>query len=92
MGVNISALAAYGNPVRLYGLGNGTASGDEVAVDSPNLYEIDISTGAATLIGPLGPGVGQYATRAAWLLTMTGSFGPSPTGAQLILPQPGHAD
>jgi hypothetical protein len=59
LGVNISALAAYGSPVRLYGLGNGTASGGSAA--TPNLYQIDISTGAATLIGPLGPGVGQYA-------------------------------
>jgi hypothetical protein len=59
LGVNISALAAYGDPIRLYGLGNGTASGGFPA--SPNLYEIDILTGVATLIGPLGPGVGQYA-------------------------------
>ena len=59
LGANISALAAYGDPIRLYGLGNGTASGGFPA--SPNLYEIDILTGVATLIGPLGPGVGQYA-------------------------------
>ena len=59
LGVNIGALAAYGNPVKLYGLGNGTPSGGLAA--SPNLYEIDILTGVATLIGPLGPGVGEYA-------------------------------
>lgn len=59
LGANISALAAYGNPVRLYGLGNGTAG--ENAAAAPILYEIDVTTGAATEIGNLGPGVGQYA-------------------------------
>jgi hypothetical protein len=59
LGANISALAAYGNPVRLYGLGNGTAG--ENAAAAPILYEIDVTSGAATEIGPLGAGVGQYA-------------------------------
>jgi hypothetical protein len=51
LGVNISALAAYGNPVELYGLGNGLDK--DQAVDSPNLYRIDLNTGAANLVGPL---------------------------------------
>ena len=56
--VTISALAAWGNPVQLYGLGNGAdGNGD---IDTPNLYRIDTSTGAAALIGPLGAAAGPY--------------------------------
>jgi hypothetical protein len=43
---NISALAAFGNPVKLYGLGNGL-KGDG-SVDSRTLYEIDPQTGQAS--------------------------------------------
>jgi hypothetical protein len=46
-GINISGIAAYGNPTQLYGLGNGNT-------DSPKLYEIDIASGAATPVGTLG--------------------------------------
>lgn len=54
LGVNISALAAYGDPVKLYGLGNGLEEVDgDFEPDSPNLYEINISTGEASEIGPL---------------------------------------
>ena len=55
----IGALAAYGNPARLFGLSNGTAGVG--AAGTPSLYEIDIASGAATMIGPLGNGVGSYA-------------------------------
>jgi len=59
LGVNISAIAAIGNPTRLYGLGNGRL--DNGNTDSPNLYRIDVTTGTSTLIGPLGsPGEFQY--------------------------------
>lgn len=58
LGEKISALAAFGNPVKLYGLGNGL-DGDG-NVDSPNLYEIDLTTGAATEIGGLGSAAGKY--------------------------------
>ena len=51
LGVNISAIAAIGNPTRLYGLGNGLFENGET--DSPNLYSIDTSTGVASKIGPL---------------------------------------
>ena len=51
LGVNISAIAAIGNPTKLYGLGNGQFEDD--ATDAPNLYSIDLSTGIASLIGPL---------------------------------------
>jgi hypothetical protein len=53
-GVNISAIAAIGNPTRLYGLGNGQF--ENGSPDSPNLYSIDTITGLATVIGPLGMG------------------------------------
>ena len=58
LGVNISAIAAYGNPTQLYGLGNGTFENGDA--DSPNLYSIDLNKGVATLIGPLGGGIGDY--------------------------------
>ncbi|MEE8494881.1 MAG: IPTL-CTERM sorting domain-containing protein [Xanthomonadales bacterium] len=58
LGIKISALAAYGNPVRLYGLGNGVDA--ELKVSTPNLYEIDPATGIASEIGPLGPAAGNY--------------------------------
>lgn len=58
LGVNISAIAAYGNPTKLYGLGNGLFQ--DGRTDSPNLYSIDVTTGVATLIGPLGASIGEY--------------------------------
>ena len=51
LGVNISAIASIGNPVRLYGLGNGRF--EDGSTDSPNLYSINTSTGIASLVGPL---------------------------------------
>jgi hypothetical protein len=58
LGANISAIAANGSTTTLYGLGNGQfANGD---TDSPNLYSIDMTTGVATLIGPLGSEAGEY--------------------------------
>ena len=59
LGSNISAIAAYGNPVRLYGLGNGTAG--ENANAAAKLYEIDIADGTVTEIGPLGGSADSYA-------------------------------
>jgi hypothetical protein len=58
LGVNISAIAAIGNPTKLYGLGNGQYQNGQT--DSPNLYGIDPSTGVAALIGPLGSQAGEY--------------------------------
>jgi hypothetical protein len=52
LGVGISALAAYGDPVKLYGLSNG--------VDTGSLYEININNGRSTLIGKLGNEAGLY--------------------------------
>lgn len=57
---NLSALAAFGNPVRLVGLSNGLQSDDGPA-DSRSLYDIDPASGALTLIGPVGPTVADYA-------------------------------
>jgi len=58
LGQNISAIAAIGSPTRLYGLGNGQFQNGKT--DSPNLYSIDVVTGVADLIGPLGPAAGAY--------------------------------
>jgi len=58
LGVNISAIAAYGIPTRLYGLGNGQFL--DGTADAPNLYSIDPDTGVASLIGPLGSQAGGY--------------------------------
>ena len=58
LGANISAIAAIGNPTKLYGLGNGQF--EDGTTDSPALYSIDVSTGAATLIGPLDSEAGEY--------------------------------
>ena len=58
LGANISAIAAIGSPTKLYGLGNGQFKNGDT--DSPDLYSIDVSTGAATLIGPLGSDAGEY--------------------------------
>ena len=54
----ISAIAAYGNPTRLYGLGNGQLQ--DGGIDAPNLYSIDLETGAANLVGALGSQAGGY--------------------------------
>lgn len=59
LGANISSLAAIGNPARLYGLGNGLVS-DSGPLDNRSLYEIDTQTGAASLIGEVGPAVADY--------------------------------
>jgi hypothetical protein len=60
LGEKINALAAFGNPVKLYGLGNGMdGNGNQ---DSPNLYEIDPATGAASKVGTgLGAAAVKYA-------------------------------
>lgn len=58
LGQNISAIAARGNPTQLYGLGNGTFGNG--STDAPNLYSIDVNTGVATMIGPLGTEASDY--------------------------------
>ena len=58
LGANISAIAAIGTPTRLYGLGNGQFQ--DGTTDAPNLYSIDVATGVATLIGPLGAQADEY--------------------------------
>ena len=79
LGQNISALAAWGNPTRLYGLGNGLGMDD--APDSRSLFSIDTETGQATLVGELGAAAGAYyeaglsfdADGNLWALTDRGS-------------------
>jgi len=58
LGVNISAIAAIGTPTRLFGLGNGQFQ--DGSTDAPELFSINVSTGVATLIGPLGGQAGEY--------------------------------
>lgn len=56
---NISALAAFGNPARLFGLSNGQdESGNP---DSRSLFEIDPSTATLSLVGSIGSGPSDYA-------------------------------
>jgi len=59
LGANIGALAAWGNPVQLFGLGNGLDGNQNE--DVPALFRIDPATGVATQIGRLGDAVGEYA-------------------------------
>jgi hypothetical protein len=56
--VKIGAIAAWGSPVQLYGLGSGANS--EGQTETPNLYRIDLATGVASEIGPLGGQAGPY--------------------------------
>jgi hypothetical protein len=56
--VKINAIAAYGDPVRLYGLGSGADEHGDT--ETPNLYELDLATGTAILVGPLGAAAGPY--------------------------------
>ncbi len=80
LGANISALAAFGNPVKLYGLGNGLTKAG--AVDSRTLYSINPQTGATTAIGQLGAAAGHYteaglafdSSGVLWAITDRGLF------------------
>jgi hypothetical protein len=56
--VKINALAAWGNPVQLYGLGNGADS--QGNAETPNLYLINVANGTTSLVGPLGGAAGPY--------------------------------
>ncbi len=58
LGVNISAIAAYGSPTVIYGLGNGQFL--DGSSDAPNLYRIDPASGVTTLVGSLGVAAGAY--------------------------------
>ncbi len=56
LGTNINSLAAWGNPVELYGLGDGGLNGGGPA----SLYSINPANGTKTLKGQLGGGVALY--------------------------------
>jgi hypothetical protein len=62
LGYNISALAAWGSPTRLYGLGNGLigSSDGSVSKDTRSLFSIDTTTGQATPISEIGGQAGDY--------------------------------
>jgi hypothetical protein len=59
LGANIGALAAWGEPAQLYGLGNGLDGNQDK--DVPVLFRVDPVTGVASEIGPLGNLAGAYA-------------------------------
>lgn len=92
LGANIGALAAYGEPAQIYGLGNGLDQ--NLREDAPSLFRIDPVTGVATEIGPLGAGVGDYAEGGLsfddagqlWAVTdrRDSLGGPSPSEAMMI--------
>jgi len=91
LGVNISSLAAIGNPARLFGLGNGlqTEVGPQ---DNRSLYEIDPLTGDTTLVGTLGGGASDYlqaglsfdATGQLWAITDRSSL-PGSQGSEILM-------
>lgn len=58
LGANISAIAAYGNPVQLYGLSNDIDN--DGLPNARTLFSINPNTGAATEIGPLGGAALMY--------------------------------
>lgn len=56
LGLNINALAAWGNPVQLYGLSDGGLNSGGPG----RLYSINIADGTATLVGALGANAAAY--------------------------------
>ncbi|NIP17188.1 MAG: hypothetical protein GWM87_02795 [Xanthomonadales bacterium] len=62
MGANISAIAAWGNPARIFGLSNGMrmVAEDVWVPDDRSLYEINPESGEASLVGELGGAASQY--------------------------------
>lgn len=90
LGANISAIAAYGNPVQLYGLGNGLDGDNQV--DSRTLYAIDTETGTVTALGTLGGGALDYhqaglafdETGMLWAITDRRAVPGGPFGSQVI--------
>ena len=59
LGVGISAIAAFGSPVQLFGLSNGEDSQDPANIRK--LWSIDTETGIATEVGTLGSEALDYA-------------------------------
>ena len=60
MGHNISALASWGKPAQLYGLGNGLDGEGQYKTDSRSLFSINVETGQATEVGSVGAQVSDY--------------------------------
>lgn len=58
LGASISALAAFGSPVKLYGLSNGLSASAETNLRT--LFSIDPQTGVASAIGQLGNAADAY--------------------------------
>lgn len=86
LGHRISALASWGEPAMLFGLGNGLVTeNNNVVPDNRSLFSIDPVTGVAKLIGPLGPQAAAYyeaglsfsADGTLWALTDRGGANPN---------------
>ncbi|NBD96331.1 MAG: hypothetical protein GVY11_07650 [Gammaproteobacteria bacterium] len=56
LGVPLTDIAVYGQDAFGIGVGSNSAQSDA----APNLYRVDLDTGATELIGPLGSEVGPY--------------------------------
>jgi len=93
LGVNISAIAAYGSdPVRIYGLGNGLVGESGPPLDNRSLYEIDPVNGTALLIGDIGIGVADYhqaglsfdSTGQLWAITDRSAVGSGGLPSQIL--------
>lgn len=91
LGARISSLASIGTPARVFGLGNGM-QGEKGPQDNRSLYEINTQTGAATLIGVIGPAAGDYFETGLsfdeagnlWAITDRSLFD-TPLGSQILL-------
>jgi hypothetical protein len=59
LGAGISAIAAYGSPIQLFGLSNGSDNSNPA--NARKLWSIDAGSGIATEVGALGAAALQYA-------------------------------
>ncbi|MGD9264669.1 MAG: hypothetical protein PVJ71_02700 [Lysobacterales bacterium] len=91
LGADISAIAATGNPAKLYGLGLGN-------VTAPALYSIDTQTGAATEVGPLlnampyhEAGLAFDANGGLWAITDRSGLNNQPSQVLMINTSTGEA-
>ncbi|MDZ4731554.1 MAG: IPTL-CTERM sorting domain-containing protein [Xanthomonadales bacterium] len=83
LGTNINSLAAWGNPVELYGLGDGGLNGGGPA----SLYSLNLADGTKTLKGQLGGGVALY-DQAGLAFDSSGQLWAITDRSQLLTPLP----
>jgi len=83
LGTDISALAAWGNPVELYGLGKGGLN----SADTARLYSINPANGIPTPVGFLGAAAAKY-DQAGLSFDNTGQLWAITDRSQLVSPLP----